>query len=161
MKNVCVIAIGAILGLTACTPAQEASRETPSLAQLGKRQLSPEESQELMEAIGQNWLYGNGVGETALTAGSIFVFPPYAIYVLGNAALSLGGYEQVRISNALPDEERKNWLSIYDEVTSGPGRLNAAVAGKEFITRERAKERVGEVLVDTGQGPQSPQGLHK
>ncbi|MBX7143224.1 MAG: hypothetical protein K1X79_02120 [Oligoflexia bacterium] len=137
---------GLFVQLVACTPAQDSARETPSIGQLANRQLSPQESQELLDRVGQNWLYGNGIGETALTAGSIFVFPPYALYVLGNAALSLGGYEQVRLSNALPEEERKNWLSVYDEVTSGPGRLNAAVSGREFITRERARARIGEVL---------------
>lgn len=108
--------------------------------------LPPEKTEELLSETGSNWLYGQGFGETVLTAGTIFAFPPYAIYVVGNGILSLAGYKQVRISDALPEEERTAWNDTYDTVTSGPGRLSAAIAGKEFRSREVAKEKIYDII---------------
>src|SRR5579862_6797042 len=53
---------------------------------------TPEEAQEQLKQQGGDWLYGKGLGSTILTVGTCVVFPPYAIYVLGNAGLSMAGY---------------------------------------------------------------------
>lgn len=137
------------LVLFGCTPAKAPHEHLPSLSQV-KAPLSEEDSNELLGRMGGNWLYGNGVGETALAAGTVFVFPPYALYLLGNAALGLGGYEQMRLSDALPEEERANWREFYDGVTATPGQVSAALAGREFITREHAKDRINGILQKAG-----------
>lgn len=118
-------------------------REEPSsekqLTELAKKPLSPDETKALLSDVGENWLYGEGLGSSVLTVGTIALFPPYAIYVLGNSALSLTGYEELRVSNMLPDEERAQWNGVYEQISSGPGRLAAAVAGKEYRDKERSK----------------------
>ena len=134
--------------LSACSLLEK--EETPEqpidLKAVVSKPLPPEKTEELLSETGSNWFYGQGVGETALTAGAIFAFPPYAIYVVGNGVLSLSGYKQIRVTNALPEEERDAWNSAYDTVTSGPGRMTAAMAGKEFRTKEVAKEKIYGIL---------------
>ena len=125
---------------------RRAPEQAGDLAAAAGQPLSPEDTKGLLKDAAGNWFYGHGVGNTMVQAGTVAAFPPYLLVVLGNAALSLGGYEPVGISTILPPERREGWLSFYDEVTSGPGRLTAAVAGKEFITRERAKERLQQHL---------------
>ena len=110
--------------------------------------MSPEQSREVLSEAGRNWLYGNGVGQAAVTAGTIAAFPPYAVYVVGNSILSLSGYEELRITDALPESGRREWDEVYDGVTSGPGRFAAAVSGEEFRTPERAEESFARVLRD-------------
>ena len=95
----------------------------------------------IAKEAGGNWLYGQGVGETAVAAGGIFVFPPYALYLLGNAALSYSGYEPLYVSNALPEDAKASWNQTYETVTSAPGKLNAAIAGEEFRSQDLIKER--------------------
>lgn len=107
-----------------------------------KEPLTPEETRGLIAEMGSNWLYGNGVGESALTAGTIFMFPPYALYALGNAILAISGQPELRVTNALPDELRQDYNSFYESVTAAPGHFTAAVAGREFRNREVAKERL-------------------
>jgi len=108
--------------------------------------LPPEKGQELLGEAGANWWYGQGLGETALNVGAVVAFPPYAIYLLGNAALSLSGYEPIEFSNALPEAPREQWRSVYEGVTESPGRVTAAIAGEEFRSKERAAARIKEVL---------------
>lgn len=114
----------------------------PDISQMAKKPLSPEETEALLGQVGENWWYGQGVGGTALNAGAIVAFPPYAAYLLANGLLSVSGYEPIEISGALPPEEKKAYDEAYSEVTSGPGRLNAAVAGEEFRTETVAKEKL-------------------
>jgi len=96
----------------------------------------------MLGEVGENWLYGQGVGETAATAGAIAVFPPYALWVLGNAALSVGGYRPLEFSDVLPEAEKQAWSDTYDSITSSPGRATAAVAGTEFRSKGVAKEKL-------------------
>lgn len=114
--------------------------------QATQKPMPPEKSKELINEVGSNWLYGQGVGETALNIGTVVAFPPYALYLLGNAALSLSGYEPIEISDALPNEERDEWHKIYNGVTEGPGRMSAALAGEEFRNKEVATEGLKRVL---------------
>ncbi len=64
--------------------------------------------------------------------GTVVVFPPYALYLLGNAGLALAGYEPLYVTDALPGEARDAALTVYDGITSVPGRIAAGVAGEEF-----------------------------
>jgi len=133
-------------GLPACSLLKEKEDNDTELQEVLKKPLPPEKSEELLNEVGSNWLYGEGLGETALAAGSVVFFPPYAIYMLGNGILSLSGYEPIYVSDALPDEERDQWQDTYRSVVSGPGRLTSAVAGHEFRSQELAKERIKDVF---------------
>lgn len=111
-----------------------------------KEPLSPENTEELLNEVGSNWLYGQGMGETAATVGTIVVFPPYALWVVGNAALQLSGEEPIEVSRILPEESGKIWRTTYDEITSVPGRTSAAVAREEYRDQDVARERIEAVL---------------
>ncbi len=111
-----------------------------------KRPLTPEESNELAGEVGGNWLYGQGFGEALVSIGGIVLFPPYAIYLLGNGAISLSGYEPLYVTNLLPEAPRDGYNQFYDTVTSGPGRLSASFARKEYRTQEVIKERYKKIL---------------
>ena len=93
-----------------------------------------DEVQEQLAESTDNWFYGPGVGRTMLNVGSIIVFPPYALYLLGNAGLTFAGYDPVYVTDALPEEPREKVLSVYDNVTSVPGKINAGIADREFHT---------------------------
>lgn len=133
------------LCLSSCTPAapnKEAGSPTDLAQAAVARPLPPEKAKEMLHSAGENWLYGNGLGETAIAVGSIVAFPLSAIYWVGNAALSVAGYETVGVSRVLPEEQKAQWNGFYDNVSGAPGRVTAAVAGHEFITREQAKDRL-------------------
>ena len=102
-----------------------------------------------MSDVAGNWFYGQGLGSSALTVGTIVVFPPYAVLALGNVILNLSGYESIGVSTVLPEEEKKSWNSFYDSVTSGPGRFTSAVAGREFVTNDMAKQKMASYLERT------------
>ena len=136
--------LGAFVLLAAC-----ALKKQPSdgeLVELAKQPIPPERAGAVLEEAGENFLYGHGVGETALTVGSVLLFPPYALYVLGNGALSLSGYEPLEVSRALPEKERREWNEVYDAVTALPGEAAAAVAGEQFRDRDTVKQRTRSML---------------
>ncbi|MFN8388733.1 MAG: hypothetical protein U0136_00415 [Bdellovibrionota bacterium] len=85
-----------------------------------------------LSEFGNRWFYGGGVGRTIANVGTVVVFPPYALYLLGNAGLALAGYQPVHVTEALPDPARDTVNEIYDGVTSVPGRITSAIAGKPF-----------------------------
>jgi hypothetical protein len=129
--------------LGGCTPAAQNGDDPTKLAQAAiQNPLPPDKANEMLHEVGENWMYGNGVGETAIAVGSIVAFPPSLIYWLGNAALSVAGYETIGVSRVLPDEEKAQWNGFYDGVSGVPGKVTAAVAGREFITRDHAKDRL-------------------
>jgi len=108
--------------------------------------MPPEKAKEVLNEVGGNFAYGPGLGGAALNLGTSIVFPPYLIYLLGNTALSLSGYEPVTVSSLLPEEEGRVWSNGYDTVVSGPGRVVAAATGHEYRTQEVAQERLRVVL---------------
>lgn len=118
--------------------------------------MAPEQAEEVLETWGESWLYGPGLGEAALNVGASLLFPPYALYLLGNSALALSGFEPLYLSDALPELDREAWRSFHDEVSSGPGRVAAAVAGKEYVTRERARANLKQVLDKSAAARQLP-----
>ena len=93
---------------------------------------SDELSQQLAVA-GHRWFYGQGIGTTMLNVGTVVLFPPYAIYLLGNAGVAFAGYEPLYVTDALPEPAKKEVLGLYNGVTGVPGRLNALVAGEQFV----------------------------
>ena len=113
--------------------------------------MSPEQAKAVLGEVGSNFAYGPGIGDAAVNLGAVIVFPPYILYLLGNTALSLSGYEPVTVSSLLPQEEGKAWSNGYDTVVSGPGRFVAAAAGREYRSREVGDERLRVLLVDGDQ----------
>lgn len=68
-----------------------------------------------------------------LNIGTVVVFPPYALYLLGNAGVAFAGYEPLYVTDALPEPARKEVLGFYNGVTGVPGRVNALVAGEPYV----------------------------
>jgi len=135
------------VALTGCTGLQKKRKDQHDPMEQISRELTqkpmpPEQAKELLGEMGENWLYGQGVGQTVLNAGAIYIFPPYGLYVLGNSLLSFTGYEPLYVSNLLPDEEKKQFNFFYDNLTSAPGRVNAAIAGKEYRSQDVVRHRL-------------------
>lgn len=129
-----------LLILSSCSAINSSKEEGISLQKLSEDPLSPEETKVLMEKAGKNWLYGNGLGESVLTIGTVVIFPPYAALVVGNSILSLSGYDPVNISDAMEEEDQNSWKNFYNTITSGPGRLAAVISGEEYRSKEAIKE---------------------
>lgn len=129
-----VIILMIMNALCSCAPAKESHEQ--SFSQVVKNPMPPEKAGELIEKTGGNWLFGQGVGETALTVGTCVLFPPYVLYVVGNAGLSLAGYERVTLISALPHESEAEATTVYDGITEMPGRVFSVFAGENFRTKE-------------------------
>ena len=114
----------------------------PDLMEMSKTPLKPEQAQEIVGDVGHDWLYGQGVGNTAAQVGAIAIFPPYGLIVLGNAALEYKGYKPIGVSSALPKEEAEAWSNAYDSVVSVPGKVAASAAGEEFKTPKESAARL-------------------
>ena len=93
---------------------------------------TPTEFKEQMGESGRKWLYGPGLGRTVANVGTAIVFPPYALYLLGNAGLALAGQNPLYLTDALPETPRRGVLAVYDGVTSVPGRVSAMIAGEQY-----------------------------
>ncbi len=139
-----LIVLGAlsIFALSGCGVIKKKPESQPSELQLVGKPMQPEQAKEVLSEVGSNFAYGPGLGDAAVTVGTVVVFPPYALYLLGNAVLSLSGYEPVTVSSMLPPDEGKAWSDTYDSVVSGPGKVVAAVAGHEYRSREVADDRM-------------------
>jgi hypothetical protein len=138
----CAVACGAM----GCGIIREKPESEPSNLDLIGKPMPPEKAEEVLSEVGKNFAYGPGLGDTALSIGTAVVFPPYAIYLLGNAVLSLSGYEPVTVSSLLPPEDGKAWSESYDSIVSGPGKVVAAMAGHEYRSREVGNAKMREVL---------------
>jgi hypothetical protein len=99
-------------------------------------EVRPQESQERATAAFDNWCYGEGLGVGLVNVGAVVVFPPYAAYVLGNAIIDYSGYEPLHVTALLPEKPREHYNAAYEAVTGAPGRVTAALAGKEFRSKE-------------------------
>lgn len=136
-----------LVGCALFTPTNDSSR-APDLKSLSANPLTPDESEELLEEVGRNFVYGDGMGCSMLSLGTIAVFPPYAALLLGNAALSLNGYEELWPSDLLPEADKKEWQSAYSGLCSVPGRISADLAGEEYRDEALARERLERFLKD-------------
>lgn len=128
-----LVFFGVLSLIIACT---QKKVESPSIGQVISEPLPPEKTGELVTKVGQNWAYGQGIGETALTVGTIVIFPPYAIFALSNAIIDLAGYERIDPVKFLPPDAQDPINSVYDAVTEAPGRGVAKVAGVPFRDKE-------------------------
>jgi hypothetical protein len=136
--------------LTGCGVLKErTSSQDPNIAlaeSAVQQPLSPEETEALVSDVANNWFYGQGLGETMLAVGTVVIFPPYGIYLAGNALLSLSGYEEIRVTEALPDSGEDVWNSVYDGVTSVPGHVTATISGDEFVSKKMADQTLQRYL---------------
>jgi hypothetical protein len=111
-----------------------------------QRPLTLEESNKLTDEVGGNFLYGQGFGEALVNIGGIVIWPPYAIYVLGNSAISLSGYNRLHVTNLLPEPIKDSYNTGYDFITSGPGRLAASIGEQEYRNQDVIKKRYRKIL---------------
>ena len=108
--------------------------------------MSSDKAKAVLGEVGSNFVYGPGLGDAAVNLGAVIVFPPFLVYLLGNTALSLSGYQPVTVSSLLPEDTGKAWSNGYDTVVSGPGRFVASTAGREYRSQEVADERMRTLL---------------
>ena len=154
--SLCSLVIGSLKGLfllyfcflSACGVIKERPESKPSDLAVLQKPLPPEKAKEVLNEVGGNFAYGPGLGDAAVNVGAVVAFPPYAIYLLGNAVLSFSGYEPVTVSSLLPEETGKAWSDSYDTVVSGPGRFVAAAAGHEYRTSDVGMARLQKVLAE-------------
>ena len=92
----------------------------------------PEQAKEELESGAKNWFFGPGFGSSVSNIALMIVFPPYAIYLLGNAGLQLAGYEPWYVTDELSPEQRSATLNTYNEVMSVPGKFNSLIFDEEF-----------------------------
>lgn len=137
---------GALLFSAGCGIIKEKPAEDPSIVKAASTTMTPEQANKVLETAASDWAFGQGVGDTAFNVGAVMVFPPYLAVVLGNAALSLGGYEPITVSGMLPEEEGRVWSHTYDSIASSPGRATAAVGGREYRTPEVIKDDMRKLL---------------
>jgi hypothetical protein len=102
----------------------------------------PEESRQLLAEMGGNWVYGSGLGETALHAGAIVMCPPYALVLIGNSLFSLSGRQPVGVSDFLPESGASVWSTFYTEIVSVPGRMTAGFAQEEYRSPDVVRKRM-------------------
>lgn len=136
-----------VLCLTCSSCSLLKKREAPApLALATTKPLPPEKTGELLAESVSNWWHGPGLGRTALNVGTVALFPPYLFVIAGNAALTVGGYEPIGVSALLPEQGSKAWNTVYDGVTSMPGRVTAAVSDSEYVTDEMAQASLQKYL---------------
>lgn len=135
-----------VLAVSACGVVRKRPEDKPSGVALVGKPMTSKQAKEVLGTVSENFAYGPGIGDLALNVGTVVVFPPYALYLIGNAALSVSGYEPVTISSLLPEEDGKKWSATYDNVVSGPGRIVAAVSGHEYRSQEVADQHLKAVI---------------
>ena len=139
---------------------QRASLKRPSAKFQETDILSPEYTRDLITGKAQapnaleakhqvnnqlgKWFYGHGFGRSMLNIGTVVVFPPWALYLLGNAGAELAGYEPFYLTNLLPEKPREGILDLYDGVTSVPGRISATIADQNFVNTPSVKKAIDE-----------------
>jgi hypothetical protein len=145
-KRLSLVFLLVVILLQGCGVIKKKPESEPSGLDIVGKPIPPEQAKEILSEVGGNFAYGPGLGDTALNVGTVVVFPPYAVYLLGNALLSISGYEPVTVSSILPEEDGKQWSDTYDDLVSGPGKMVAAMAGREYRSREVGKIKMQEIL---------------
>ena len=130
---------------SACSARQESSEQV-DFQQITQNPLSPEETKQMMQEVAGNWFYGQGVGDTAVKAGTAIAFPPYALVLIGNAVASLSGYEPVGITDVIPGQAGAEVENTYNSVTSVPGQVTSAAAGEHFRDRHTIRKNMRRYL---------------
>lgn len=145
-KGVAFLLAVALVGVSGCGVIKKKPEDQPDEFSAVGKEMTPEQAKAVLGTVGGNFAYGPGLGDTAVNVGAVIIFPPYLIYILGNTALSLSGYEPVTVSSMLPEEQGRAWSNGYDTLVSGPGRMVAAMAGREYRSRDVAREKLRAAL---------------
>lgn len=104
----------------------------PALLSGEQTPMEPEELGSELEDGAKKWATSAGLGKTITNIGAIIVFPPYALYLFGNAGLELFGKSPLYVTDILPESPRSVVRGAYNEVTSVPGRVIAGATGETF-----------------------------
>ena len=112
-------------------------KTNPQLSELNLKELTAvvkdqNNNQEKLDQYLNHWFYGQGLGQSITNIGTVVIFPPYALYLLGNAGMVLAGFQPLYFSSALPEESKEIVLQPYNSLTSVPGRITSIIAGKDF-----------------------------
>lgn len=132
-------------GLLGCSSILTKS-EDPDLPPITKP-LSEEQRSAVIDEMGRNFVYGDGLGNAVINVGAAVLFPPYIIALVGNGALSLAGYEPLSISEVMPEQVKQPYVSGRDAITGAPGQAVAAIAGEEFRTQSMAKTAIKSAML--------------
>jgi hypothetical protein len=139
-----LILSSAVCGCSSLRSAHDRNSRASSASELARlnleRPLTPREAELVLNAAKESVVYGPSLGDVTLKVVSGILFPPYGIYLLGR-----GGWEMVtgtrapEVTDILPDKDKEMWDATYDDIVSAPGRVSAALAGKEFKTKDRVE----------------------
>lgn len=105
------------------------------ISEVMEKASSPKADEEMNSALNDffyRWFYGPGLGVSSLNIGTVVLFPPYALYLLGNGAAALAGYEPLSPISYIPGETGDYVRAGYDAITGSPGRLTSGIAGEPF-----------------------------
>lgn len=133
MRILTLVIASTVVTLSGCG-ASVSSKPPPEFAPV----VAPEEVTGL-------WLYGSGVGATLLNIGTTIAFPPYGLYLLADGALQVTTGRSISPVQALPEEDSKQVRAAMEGVTGAPGRLFAAMAGREYVSDARRDARMAEL----------------
>lgn len=142
----CLLLLVAACAPVGCGVVKKKPEGEPNGLDLVGKPIPPQQAREILSELGSNFAHGPALGDTALNIGTVVLFPPYAVYLVGNALLSISGYEPITVSSILPEEDGKRWSNTYDQLVSGPGKVVAAMSGREYRSREVGKLKMQEVL---------------
>ena len=94
-----------------------------------------------LDEFANSWAYGEGLGHTTLNISGAIIFPPYTLFVLTNALIQASGGQALGLSRVLDEDKRSTWERIYAGIVGVPGRLSAAIAGKEYRSGDFASKQ--------------------
>jgi hypothetical protein len=133
-----MLTLSCVAILSACSLSQDSSTSSVSKSLLTKIEQNPLEQHEAEELNGRvidSFVYGEGLGDSAVKVGAAVAFPPFIFVLLGNAALTASGYEPIGISTVLPEDASKQWQAMYSGVVSVPGKITATAANRDFVAQ--------------------------
>ena len=137
----CALSEGRVFPMCPTNPGPDAKArarlgtEPPSIAELAEKASSDDPQQAMQGGLNDfmySWFYGQGLGESTVNVGTVVLFPPYALYLLLNAGLSLSGYERISPLSYVPGAPGDYARASWDAITSVPGRTTAFVADEPF-----------------------------
>lgn len=134
LRNFCILVL---FFLTACSSTAQSNDNNNEINTISFKEIredadNPEKYQEKLDNYLDKWFYGQGLGQSITNIGTAVFFPPYALYLLGNAGLSIAGYQPLYVSSILPEKSKDTIMAPYNSVTSIPGRITSSIAGKEY-----------------------------
>jgi len=93
---------------------------------------TPDEYKQELSDLAHGWFFGPGFGTAILNIGTVIAVPPYALYLVGNAALSVTGVGPVYPTDLMPAKAADVVGGAFHQVVSIPGRVNAVIFDEPF-----------------------------